>query len=207
MHVACGSEQLQWLSKTSVHFTLLALNIKLADTCLQIANGGRCHYICHCILGPFFSHSMIHFWAYGGSLSCVTTSVCFRLIGPVSILVFETPCPYTESQWEYDKTQHKRWYRSLKNSLKSSSTAQLDQIKLQKVYKQKVGIQIYKLQISLDWVFLPGWEKRIYLNEGTSDVQMEVSRQLFRSVSGNGVLNHHIKMTLKAPHIYKGMVP
>ncbi len=85
--------------------------------------------------GPIFqSHydSLLSLW---GSLSCVTTSVCFRLIGPVSILVFETPCPYTESQGEYDKTQHKRWYRSLKNSLKSSSTAQLDQIKLQKVYK------------------------------------------------------------------------
>lgn len=70
-----GSEQLQWLSKTSVHFTLLALNIKLADTCLQIANGGWCHYICHCNLGPFFSHIMIHFWAYG-------------VLCPVSLLQF-----------------------------------------------------------------------------------------------------------------------
>lgn len=58
--------------------------------------------------GPIFqSHydSLLSLW---GSLSCVTTSVCFRLIGPVSILVFETPCPYTESQWEYDKTQYKK---------------------------------------------------------------------------------------------------
>lgn len=75
MHIACGThgrEQLQWLKNLSP-FRLACIKYQ-ACRC-SFVNCGWCHYICHCIVGPFFSHIITQFWAHG-------------VLGPVSPVQF-----------------------------------------------------------------------------------------------------------------------